>query len=138
MPRVFERRYLRLGFGAGAVYLENPVKLEQLLAEGHRVICIDNLETGSLENIAHIRDDRFEFRNIDITERVDIPEDVDFVYHLASPASPKSIWRSDPAYQAGTGPSICCGLWIVLRRKFERSLDLRVAGQKRLQQIRFG
>jgi len=66
---------------------------ERLLNDGHLVICIDNLETGSLENIAHIRGDRFEFRNIDITEKVDIPEDVDFVYHLASPASPIDYLR---------------------------------------------
>ena len=37
---------------------------------GHRVICVDNLETGSLQNIEHIRDDAFDFRNIDITEKV--------------------------------------------------------------------
>ncbi|HET7417129.1 MAG TPA: UDP-glucuronic acid decarboxylase family protein [Solirubrobacterales bacterium] len=66
---------------------------ERLLRDGHRVICIDNLETGSLENIAHIRDEAFEFRNIDITEKVDIPEAVDFVYHLASPASPIDYLR---------------------------------------------
>jgi dTDP-glucose 4,6-dehydratase len=66
---------------------------ERLLADGHRVICIDNLETGSLENIAHIRDERFDFRNIDIIEPVEIPEDVDFVYHLASPASPIDYLR---------------------------------------------
>ena len=66
---------------------------EHLLGQGHRVICIDNLETGSLQNIEHIRDAAFEFRNIDITERVDIPEDVDFVYHLASPASPIDYLR---------------------------------------------
>jgi dTDP-glucose 4,6-dehydratase len=66
---------------------------ERLLADGHRVICIDNLETGSLENIAHIRDERFDFRNIDIIEKVDIPEEVDFVYHLASPASPIDYLR---------------------------------------------
>jgi dTDP-glucose 4,6-dehydratase len=66
---------------------------ERLLEAGHRVICIDNLETGSLQNIEHIRDDAFEFRNIDITERVDIAEDVDFVYHLASPASPIDYLR---------------------------------------------
>ncbi len=39
---------------------------EHLLAKGHRVICIDNLETGSLQNIAHIREDAFEFRNMGI------------------------------------------------------------------------
>ena len=66
---------------------------ERLLRDGHRVICIDNLETGSLENIAHIRDEAFDFRNIDITEKVDIPEVVDFVYHLASPASPIDYLR---------------------------------------------
>jgi len=66
---------------------------ERLLGDGHRVICIDNLETGSLENIAQIRDERFDFRNVDITEYVDIPEAVDFVYHLASPASPIDYLR---------------------------------------------
>src|SRR4051795_10577313 len=66
---------------------------EHLLGDGHRVICLDNLETGSLENIAHIRDDAFEFRHIDITNYVEIPEDVDFVYHLASPASPIDYLR---------------------------------------------
>jgi dTDP-glucose 4,6-dehydratase len=66
---------------------------EHLLEQGHAVICVDNLETGSLQNIEHIRDERFEFRNIDITERVEIPEPVDFVYHLASPASPIDYLR---------------------------------------------
>jgi dTDP-glucose 4,6-dehydratase len=66
---------------------------ERLLRDGHRVICLDNLETGSLENIAHIRDDAFEFRNVDITETVEVAEDVDFVYHLASPASPIDYLR---------------------------------------------
>jgi dTDP-glucose 4,6-dehydratase len=66
---------------------------EHLLGQGHRVICIDNLETGSLQNIEHIRDADFEFRNIDITTFVDIREEVDFVYHLASPASPIDYLR---------------------------------------------
>jgi dTDP-glucose 4,6-dehydratase len=66
---------------------------EHLLGQGHSVICIDNLETGSLQNIDHIRDERFDFRNIDITEYVDVPEDVDFVLHLASPASPIDYLR---------------------------------------------
>src|SRR5690242_8523086 len=61
---------------------------EFLLARGHRVICIDNLDTGSLENIDHIRDEDFVFTNQDIVEEVHIDEPVDFVYHLASPASP--------------------------------------------------
>jgi Nucleoside-diphosphate-sugar epimerases len=66
---------------------------EHLLGEGHRVICLDNLETGSLQNIEHIRDADFEFRNVDITSHVDVPDEVDFVYHLASPASPIDYLR---------------------------------------------
>ena len=61
---------------------------DYLLEKGYRVLCVDNLDTSSLANIEHIRDDAFDFRNVDITERVDIPEDVDFVLHWASPASP--------------------------------------------------
>jgi dTDP-glucose 4,6-dehydratase len=41
---------------------------DELLAREHRVICVDNLETGTLENIAHIRDPRFTALNRDITE----------------------------------------------------------------------
>jgi dTDP-glucose 4,6-dehydratase len=66
---------------------------EALLERGHRVICIDNLETGSLDNIAHIRDERFTFAHHDITDYVQIDEPVDFVYHLASPASPIDYQR---------------------------------------------
>ena len=61
---------------------------ESLLSRGHRVICLDNLDTGSLLNISHIRDPEFVFVNQDITDRVEIDEPVNFVYHLASPASP--------------------------------------------------
>jgi dTDP-glucose 4,6-dehydratase len=61
---------------------------EHLLERGHRVICLDNLDTGSLENIDHIRDRNFEFRYQNLTEFVQVDEPVDFVYHLASPASP--------------------------------------------------
>jgi dTDP-glucose 4,6-dehydratase len=61
---------------------------EHLLGKGHRVICLDNLDTGSLRNISHIRDDDFVFRNTDITEEVEVDGPVDFIYHLASPASP--------------------------------------------------
>jgi dTDP-glucose 4,6-dehydratase len=66
---------------------------DHLLARGHRVICIDNLDTGSLRNIDHIDSSDFEFMNLDITEEVRIEGDVDFVYHLASPASPIDYLR---------------------------------------------
>ena len=66
---------------------------EALLEKGHRVVCVDNLETGNLANIEHLRSDEFSFLNLDITEFVEIDEPVDFVYHLASPASPIDYLR---------------------------------------------
>ncbi len=61
---------------------------EYLLELGDRVICIDNLDTGSLENIEHIGQPEFEFINHDLTEFVQVDGPIDFIYHLASPASP--------------------------------------------------
>jgi dTDP-glucose 4,6-dehydratase len=58
------------------------------LAKDHQVICVDNLDTGSLQNIEHISDPDFTFLHQDLTEPLFLPDDVDFVYHLASPASP--------------------------------------------------
>ena len=58
-----------------------------------RVICVDNLDTGNLANIDHIRDDSYTFVNHDLTQHVTIEEPVDFVYHLASPASPIDYLR---------------------------------------------
>jgi dTDP-glucose 4,6-dehydratase len=66
---------------------------EELLRRGHRVICVDNLETGSLANIEHIRDDAFVHLNLDIIEPYFVEEPIDFVYHLASPASPIDYLR---------------------------------------------
>ena len=62
-------------------------------ARGNRVICVDSLETGSLRNIEHIRVPEFDFRNIDIIEPYFVDEPIDFVYHLASPASPIDYLR---------------------------------------------
>jgi dTDP-glucose 4,6-dehydratase len=59
-----------------------------LLGRGHRVVCIDNLETGSLTNIEHVRNGDFRFEMLDITSHYEIDEPIDFVYHMASPASP--------------------------------------------------
>jgi dTDP-glucose 4,6-dehydratase len=66
---------------------------DALLAKGHRVICVDNLETGSLNNIAHLRGDQFRHLNLDIINPYFIDEPVDFVYHFASPASPIDYLR---------------------------------------------
>ena len=66
---------------------------DELLRRGHRVICVDNLETGSLANIEHIRAPEFRFEQIDIIEPYFVDEHVDSVYHLASPASPIDYLR---------------------------------------------
>jgi dTDP-glucose 4,6-dehydratase len=66
---------------------------EALLAKELRVVCIDNLDTGTLENIEQIRDGNFFFLDHDLTEHVEIEGPVDFVYHLASPASPIDYQR---------------------------------------------
>ena len=66
---------------------------EALLQKDHRVICVDNLETGSLANIEHLTGDAFVFQPHDLTEHVEVAEPVDFVYHLASPASPIDYLR---------------------------------------------
>jgi dTDP-glucose 4,6-dehydratase len=66
---------------------------DALVAKGHRVICVDNVETGSLANIEHNRSEQFHFVPHDLTQPIRIDEPVDFVYHLASPASPIDYLR---------------------------------------------
>jgi dTDP-glucose 4,6-dehydratase len=67
---------------------------DRLLAEGHRVVCIDNLITGSPANIAHMMgNDRFSFIHYDVTSFIFIEGPVDNVLHFASPASPIDYLR---------------------------------------------
>jgi dTDP-glucose 4,6-dehydratase len=66
---------------------------DALVAEGHRVICVDNLETGSLQNVEHLRGESFTFMHHDITGHLEVEGPVDLVYHLASPASPIDYLR---------------------------------------------
>lgn len=62
---------------------------DHLLGKGHKVICIDNLITGNVSNIAHLAgNENFRFIRMDVTEYLYIPGDVDFIFHFASPASP--------------------------------------------------
>ena len=61
---------------------------DHLLDKGHQVICMDNLITGSLANIKHIRSDRFTFIEHNVTKFIDIDGPVDYILHFASPASP--------------------------------------------------
>jgi dTDP-glucose 4,6-dehydratase len=66
---------------------------EYLLGKKYRVLCVDNLETSSLENLEHLRDDDFVFLNHDMIEHLEVAEPVDVVYHLAALASPIDYLR---------------------------------------------
>jgi dTDP-glucose 4,6-dehydratase len=66
---------------------------DQLISRGFRVICVDNLDTGSLQNIEHLRGDDFLFVNHDVTAHLEVEGSVDFVYHLAALASPIDYLR---------------------------------------------
>jgi dTDP-glucose 4,6-dehydratase len=66
---------------------------DYLVERGFRVVCIDNLDTGSLQNVAHLRGENFVFVNHDVTEYLDVEGEVDFVYHLAALASPIDYLR---------------------------------------------
>ncbi|MCK6542521.1 SDR family oxidoreductase [bacterium] len=78
---------MRIVVTGGAGFLGSHL-CDRLLAEGHEVIAIDNLITGSVDNISHIRDKRFTFIHYDVTNYIYVEGPVDFVYHFASPASP--------------------------------------------------
>jgi dTDP-glucose 4,6-dehydratase len=66
---------------------------DALIARGFRILCVDNLDTGSLQNVEHLRDDNFLFVNHDVTEHLDVDEPIDVVYHLAALASPIDYLR---------------------------------------------
>ena len=66
---------------------------DTLVADGYRVVCVDNLETGSLQNVEHLRGENFVFLNHDLTRHLEIDEPVDMIFHLASPASPIDYLR---------------------------------------------
>ena len=61
---------------------------EELLRRGHSVVGIDNLLTGDMANVAHLRDQDLQFIRHDVTRYIDVDGPVDFVLHWASPASP--------------------------------------------------
>jgi dTDP-glucose 4,6-dehydratase len=67
---------------------------ERLLSEGYRVVCMDNLRTGSLDNVAHLKDDtHFEYIDHDVSSYINVVGELDEIYHFASPASPIDFER---------------------------------------------
>jgi dTDP-glucose 4,6-dehydratase len=84
---------LRLVVTGGAGFLGSHL-CERLLAEGHRVACFDSLLTGARSNVAHLLDDPgFELFERDVSDALEVEGPVDFVMHLASPASPVDYAR---------------------------------------------
>ncbi len=75
---------------------------EYLLEQGHRVICVDNLIVSTLENIEHLRDDGFVFRNHDMIDPLFVDEEIDYLFHLAALASPIDYLRM-PLHSLKTG-----------------------------------
>ena len=67
---------------------------DRFLAEGHEVVCVDNLITGNLANVEHLRkNDRFSFIRHDVSNYLEIDGRVDNILHFASPASPVDYLR---------------------------------------------
>lgn len=84
---------LRVVVTGGAGFLGSHL-CDRLLADGHRVVAVDNLITGRTVNIAHNMDrDGFSYLRRDVSEYLDIDGDVDFILHFASPASPVDFDR---------------------------------------------
>ncbi len=85
-----EKRALVTG---GAGFLGSHL-CKRLVAEGYSVVCMDNLRTGSLANIASLRGEPgFEYVDHDVTGYIRVAGDLDEIYHFASPASPADFER---------------------------------------------
>jgi dTDP-glucose 4,6-dehydratase len=84
---------LRVVVTGGAGFLGSHL-CERLLKDGHEVVCFDSLLTGSTSNVAHLQDNpAFELSIQDVTNHIQVDGPVDFVMHLASPASPADYAR---------------------------------------------
>jgi len=62
---------------------------DRFLKEGYKVICMDNLITGNFANLSHlVPNQNFKFIKHNVSEHIDIKDDIDLILHFASPASP--------------------------------------------------
>src|SRR5438093_3381991 len=72
----------------GAAFIGSHL-CDYFLARGFEVVCVDNLLTGTTDNIAHIRNRRFTFIELDVSNYIYLEGPVDYILHFASPASPR-------------------------------------------------
>ena len=87
--RTGEEPNLRYVISGGAGFIGSHM-CDLLIGEGHKVVVLDNLITGSLQNVEHLRSNaKFEFYEVDVTRSVAVGGPVDCVLHMASLASPK-------------------------------------------------
>jgi dTDP-glucose 4,6-dehydratase len=85
---VFGKSMMRSLVTGGVGFLGSHL-CDKLLAEGHQVVCLDNLITGDIININHLQGNpKFNFVHYDVTNYLDIEGKIDFIFHFASPASP--------------------------------------------------
>ena len=108
---------------------------ERLLSEGYRVVCMDNLRTGSLENVAHLEGEAdFEYVDHDVTTYIHVPGELDEIYHFASPASPKDFERIPiPILKAGAlGTYNALGLALAKGARFMLASSSEVYGDPRV------
>lgn len=79
---------MRIVITGGAGFIGSHLS-DRLISEGHRVVVVDNLVTGALANVQHLQSNtNFEFIHHDVSNHIHVPGEVDWVLHLASPASP--------------------------------------------------
>ena len=91
---------------------------ERLLAEGCEVVCLDNFLTSTGENIAHLKcNPGFTFIQHDITKRISIEGPVDYVLHLACPASPKDYLQHPIATLKAGGLGTCNALGLAKSKR---------------------
>jgi dTDP-glucose 4,6-dehydratase len=104
---------------------------ERLLSEGYRVVCMDNLRTGSLDNVAHLANEpHFEYIDHDVSSHINAPGEVDEIYHFASPASPADFSRIPiPILEVGAlGTHNSLGLARLKRARFMLASSSEVYG----------
>jgi dTDP-glucose 4,6-dehydratase len=82
--KVFNMETCLVTGGAGFI---GSCLCESLLSKGYRVVCVDNLITGKGENVSHMKDN-FSFIRADVSNSLDVEGPMNYLFHLASPASP--------------------------------------------------
>jgi len=94
---------------------------DRLIGEGFKVICMDNLITGKMENIQHLlKHPRFRFVKHNVSQHINIPGKIDYVLHFASPASPVDyLMHPIPTLKVGSlGTHNALGVAKAKRAKF--------------------